>query len=83
MSAWTPFDDFVGHCRRYEPTRLTSLLAQFGLEGLAITVLISGLMLALLGALGLGDRDRRGDAGNQRQRPRHCFPPPQSPVGRG
>ena len=27
---WTPFDDLVGHCRRYEPARLTSLLAQFG-----------------------------------------------------
>jgi SAM-dependent methyltransferase len=31
-SHWTPFDEFVGHCRRYEPARLTSLLAQFGLR---------------------------------------------------
>jgi SAM-dependent methyltransferase len=29
---WTAFDDFVGHCRRYEPARLASLLAQFGLR---------------------------------------------------
>jgi SAM-dependent methyltransferase len=29
---WTAFDDFVGHCRRYEPASLTSLLAQFGLR---------------------------------------------------
>ncbi len=32
QSNWTAFDDFVGHCRRYEPARLTSLLAQFGLR---------------------------------------------------
>jgi SAM-dependent methyltransferase len=32
QSHWTAFDDFVGHCRRYEPARLTSLLAQFGLR---------------------------------------------------
>lgn len=32
QSRWTAFDDFVGHCRRYEPARLTSLLAQFGLR---------------------------------------------------
>lgn len=32
QSHWTAFDDFVGHCRRYEPARLTSLLAQFGLH---------------------------------------------------
>jgi SAM-dependent methyltransferase len=29
---WTAFDDFVGHCRRYEPATLTALLAQFGLR---------------------------------------------------
>lgn len=35
---WTAFDEFVGHCRRYEPATLTSLLAQFGLhiEGSAV-----------------------------------------------
>lgn len=32
QSHWTAFDDFVGHCRRYEPARLTSLLARFGLR---------------------------------------------------
>jgi SAM-dependent methyltransferase len=32
LSHWTAFDDFVGHCRRYEPARLTSLLARFGLR---------------------------------------------------
>ena len=32
QSHWTAFDDFVGHCRRYEPATLTSLLAQFGLH---------------------------------------------------
>ena len=31
-SRWTAFDDFVGHCRRYEPATLTSLLAQLGLH---------------------------------------------------
>jgi SAM-dependent methyltransferase len=31
-SHWTAFDDFVGHCRRYEPGSLTALLAQFGLR---------------------------------------------------
>ena len=31
-SHWTAFDDFVGHCRRYEPATLVSLLAQFGLQ---------------------------------------------------
>jgi len=30
-SQWTAFDDFVGHCRRYEPEMLTALLAHFGL----------------------------------------------------
>jgi len=28
---WTPFDDFVGHKRRYEPLRLLELLARSGL----------------------------------------------------
>jgi SAM-dependent methyltransferase len=32
QSHWTAFDEFVGHCRRYEPARLTSLLGQFGLR---------------------------------------------------
>lgn len=27
---WTPFDDFVGHCRRYEPPRLLAKLAEHG-----------------------------------------------------
>ncbi len=27
---WTLFDDFVGHCRRYEPQRLLGKLAEFG-----------------------------------------------------
>jgi len=30
-SRWTPFDDFVGHRRRYEPARLIEKLAQHGL----------------------------------------------------
>jgi SAM-dependent methyltransferase len=29
-SFWTPFDDFVGHCRRYEPQRLLAKLAEHG-----------------------------------------------------
>ena len=32
QSHWTAFDDFVGHCRRYEPAALTSLLGQFGMK---------------------------------------------------
>ncbi len=32
QSHWTAFDEFVGHCRRYEPAQLTALLAQFGLH---------------------------------------------------
>ncbi|WP_266170014.1 class I SAM-dependent methyltransferase [Dyella subtropica] len=28
--AWTAFDDFVGHCRRYEPAQIETLLAQHG-----------------------------------------------------
>lgn len=28
--AWTPFDDFVGHCRRYEPAAIEALLARHG-----------------------------------------------------
>ncbi|KQX97149.1 methyltransferase type 11 [Rhodanobacter sp. Root480] len=28
--AWTAFDEFVGHCRRYEPDRIMTLLAQHG-----------------------------------------------------
>ena len=31
-SRWTPFDDFVGHRRRYEPQQLLSKLAQHGLS---------------------------------------------------
>jgi SAM-dependent methyltransferase len=31
-SHWTAFDEFVGHCRRYEPAELTSLLARCGLR---------------------------------------------------
>ena len=27
---WTPFDDFVGHCRRYEPQRLLDKLGEYG-----------------------------------------------------
>ena len=27
---WTPFDDFVGHCRRYEPWRLLDKLGEHG-----------------------------------------------------
>ena len=27
---WTPFDDFVGHCRRYEPRRLLDKLGEYG-----------------------------------------------------
>ncbi|MGA7966706.1 MAG: methyltransferase domain-containing protein [Gammaproteobacteria bacterium] len=29
-SAWTPFDDFVGHRRRYEPRNLEAKLARYG-----------------------------------------------------
>ena len=29
-SRWTPFDDFVGHCRRYEPRRLLEKLGEYG-----------------------------------------------------
>ncbi len=29
-AAWTAFDDFVGHCRRYEPERIVALLARHG-----------------------------------------------------
>jgi SAM-dependent methyltransferase len=29
-SAWTAFDDFVGHYRRYEPTRFAAMLASHG-----------------------------------------------------
>ncbi|MEO8004578.1 MAG: class I SAM-dependent methyltransferase, partial [Betaproteobacteria bacterium] len=29
-SHWTPFDDLVGHCRRYEPEHLLAKLAQYG-----------------------------------------------------
>ena len=28
--AWTAFDEFVGHCRRYEPTQILALLRQHG-----------------------------------------------------
>jgi SAM-dependent methyltransferase len=37
-SRWTPFDDFVGHKRRYEPPRLLSKLAEYRLnvEGSAV-----------------------------------------------
>jgi SAM-dependent methyltransferase len=28
--AWTAFDDFVGHCRRYEPAHIVERLAQHG-----------------------------------------------------
>ena len=28
--AWTAFDDFVGHCRRYEPARIVDRLASHG-----------------------------------------------------
>jgi len=28
--AWTAFDDFVGHCRRYEPAQIEAKLAQHG-----------------------------------------------------
>jgi hypothetical protein len=31
-SAWTPFDDFVGHYRRYDPPALHRLLAAHGFE---------------------------------------------------
>jgi SAM-dependent methyltransferase len=31
-SHWTAFDEFVGHCRRYEPAALKALLAQVGLQ---------------------------------------------------
>jgi len=30
IAAWTPFDEFVGHCRRYEPEHITALLARHG-----------------------------------------------------
>ncbi|MGH8031228.1 MAG: class I SAM-dependent methyltransferase [Luteimonas sp.] len=30
MTAWTPFDAFVGHYRRYEPAALQALLAEHG-----------------------------------------------------
>lgn len=30
-SRWTPFDDLVGHCRRYEPMRLLNKLLEHGL----------------------------------------------------
>ncbi len=30
--AWTAFDAFVGHCRRYEPERIVDLLKQHGLR---------------------------------------------------
>ncbi|HEX4985719.1 MAG TPA: methyltransferase domain-containing protein [Burkholderiales bacterium] len=29
-SRWTPFDDFVGHCRRYKPDGLVALLQRHG-----------------------------------------------------
>ncbi len=29
-AAWTPFDDFVGHCRRYEPADIAAHLARHG-----------------------------------------------------
>lgn len=29
-AAWTAFDDFVGHCRRYEPERIVALLGRHG-----------------------------------------------------
>lgn len=29
---WTPFDDFVGHCRRYEPQPLLAKLAEHGFQ---------------------------------------------------
>lgn len=32
MAAWTPFDDFVGHFRRYEPAALLALLRRHGFE---------------------------------------------------
>lgn len=32
QSLWTPFDDFVGHYRRYEPEALLSLLEQHGFK---------------------------------------------------
>jgi len=32
QSLWTAFDDFVGHCRRYEPATLAARLARFGLQ---------------------------------------------------
>jgi SAM-dependent methyltransferase len=30
--AWTAFDDFVGHCRRYEPARIVAKLAAHGIR---------------------------------------------------
>ncbi len=37
-SRWTPFDDFVGHCRRYEPQRLLAKLSEcsFSVESSAV-----------------------------------------------
>ncbi|MGA7296899.1 MAG: methyltransferase domain-containing protein [Rhodanobacteraceae bacterium] len=32
QAAWTPFDDFVGHHRRYEPQALEALLARHGFQ---------------------------------------------------
>jgi SAM-dependent methyltransferase len=32
QAMWTPFDDFVGHKRRYEPEQLSTLLAEHQLE---------------------------------------------------
>jgi SAM-dependent methyltransferase len=29
-SRWTPFDEMVGHCRRYEPQRLLDKLGEYG-----------------------------------------------------
>ncbi len=31
-SCWTSFDDFVGHCRRYEPERIVAKLEQHGFK---------------------------------------------------
>lgn len=30
--AWTAFDEFVGHCRRYEPARILALLERYGFQ---------------------------------------------------
>lgn len=32
QSHWSAFDEFVGHCRRYDPADLVALLAKFGLQ---------------------------------------------------